>query len=155
MFPTSSHLLAESISIEALRKLTCSPTGPRLFQYQQDQLAYQLFLSEMIRSGDCVLMKISRFLLPCLISSTLHADDLYAQMAFQDMTFQVESPNNGLINSFTVRAGTADGSIGTLETEADGTITNVELPDLNANHYPGIYIYANSAGISSYGSLIV
>jgi hypothetical protein len=112
-------------------------------------------LSEMIRSGDCVLMKISRFLLPCLISSTLHADDLYAQMAFQDMTFQVESPNNGLINSFTVRAGTADGSIGTLETEADGTITNVELPDLNANHYPGIYIYANSAGISSYGSLIV
>ena len=71
------------------------------------------------------------------------------------MTFQVKSPNDGSINPVTVRAKTADGSIGTMEAEADGTITNVDLPDLNANHYPGIYIYANSAGISSYGSLIV
>jgi hypothetical protein len=41
-----------------------------------------------------------------------------------------------------------------METEADGTITNVEVEDLNADGYPEIYIYVNSAGSGSYGSLI-
>ena len=89
-----------------------------------------------------------------LISSTVCAEDFFAQMVLQDVTFQVESPNAGSINPVTVSAETSDGSIGKMETEADGTITNVEVEDLNADGYPEIYIYVNSAGSGSYGSLI-
>lgn len=111
-------------------------------------------LSEMIRSGVSVPVKIVIFLLPLIISSTLHAEEFFAEMALQGVTFQVKSPNDGSINSVTVLAKTADGSIGTMESEADGTITSVEVSDLNADGYPEIYLYVTSAGSGSYGSLI-
>ena len=78
----------------------------------------------------------------------------FAQMVLQGVTFQVESPNEGSINLVTVRAETPEGQLGPIEVEADGTITNVEVVDLNADGYPEIYVYVNSAGSGSYGSLI-
>ena len=41
-----------------------------------------------------------------------------------------------------------------MEAEADGTISGVEVEDLNADGYPEIYVYVSSAGSGSYGSLI-
>ena len=99
-------------------------------------------------------MKILISLLALLLSGMAHADDFFAQMVLQDVTFQVESPNDSSINRVTVRAETPDGPIGKMENEADGTITNVEVGDLNIDGYPEIYIYVNSAGSGSYGSLI-
>lgn len=78
----------------------------------------------------------------------------FAQMVLQEVTFQVESPNEGSINQVTVRAETPEGELGPMEVEADGTVTNVEVEDLNADGYPEIYVYVNSAGSGSYGSLI-
>jgi len=78
----------------------------------------------------------------------------FAQMVLQGVTFQVESPNEGSINQVTVRAETPEGKLGPMEAEADGTVTNVEVEDLNADGYPEIYVYVNSAGSGSYGSLI-
>ena len=78
----------------------------------------------------------------------------FAQMVLQGVTFQAESPNEGSINLVTVRAETPEGKLGPIEVEADGTITNVEVEDLNADGYPEIYVYVNSAGSGSYGSLI-
>jgi hypothetical protein len=78
----------------------------------------------------------------------------FAQAVLQDVTFQVESANEGSINRVTLRARTAEKDLGSIEVEADGTVTNVETADLDANGYPEIYIYVNSAGSGSYGSLI-
>ena len=78
----------------------------------------------------------------------------FAQMVLQGVTFQAESPNEGSINLVTMRAETPEGKLGPIEVEADGTITNVEVEDLNADGYPEIYVYVNSAGSGSYGSLI-
>ncbi len=78
----------------------------------------------------------------------------FAQMVLQGVTFQVESPNEGSINQVKVRADGPSGPIGAMEAEADGTITNVEVEDLNADGYPEIYVYVNSAGSGSHGSLI-
>ena len=95
-----------------------------------------------------------------LASMTLRAENsdasqpFFAQMVLQGVTFQVESPNEGSINAVTVRAETPEGALGPMEAEADGTITNVEVEDLNADGYPEIYVYVNSAGSGSYGSLI-
>ncbi len=81
-------------------------------------------------------------------------DSFFAQMVLQDVTFQVESPNDSSINPVTVHAETPDGSLGSVATQAEGSITNVEVADLNVDGYPEIYIYVNSAGSGSYGSVI-
>jgi len=44
--------------------------------------------------------------------------------------------------------------LGELQAEADGSISNVEIGDLNADGYPEIYVYINSVGSGSYGSLV-
>lgn len=77
-----------------------------------------------------------------------------AQMALEGVTFEVESPNRGSINPVTVRAEGPSGPIGRMQAEAYGTITGVEVADLDANGYPEVYVYVTSAGSGSYGSLI-
>lgn len=52
------------------------------------------------------------------------------------------------------RAAAPQGKPGPIEAEADGTITGVEVEDLNADGDPEIYVYVTSAGSGSYGSLI-
>jgi hypothetical protein len=111
-------------------------------------------MSQPIQSGDTLVMKILISLLAVLLTGMAHAEDFFARMVLQDVTFQVESPNVGSINRVTVRAATPDGPIGNMEIEADGTITNVEVGDLNIDGFPEVYIYVNSAGSGSYGSLI-
>jgi hypothetical protein len=41
-----------------------------------------------------------------------------------------------------------------IEANADGTVTDAEVADLNGDGFPEIYIYVTSAGSGSYGSLI-
>jgi hypothetical protein len=82
------------------------------------------------------------------------AEPFFAQLVLQDVTFQVESPNEGSINQVTVSAETPAGSLESMQAEADGSITSAEVRDLNGDGYPEIYVYINSAGSGSYGSLI-
>jgi len=88
------------------------------------------------------------------LSTAVQAEPFFAQMVLQGVTFQVESPNDSSINEVIVRANVPDGSLGQMQAEADGTISNVEIEDLNADGYPEIYVYVTSAGSGSYGSLI-
>jgi hypothetical protein len=92
--------------------------------------------------------------LATVFSTAVTAEPFFAQMVLQDVTFQVESPNDGSINQVVVRASTAEGSFGQMQAEADGTITGVQIEDLNEDGYPEIYVYVTSAGSGSYGSLI-
>jgi hypothetical protein len=92
--------------------------------------------------------------LAAVFSNTVKAEPFFAQMVLQGVTFQVESPNDSSINQVVVRANLSEGSFGQMQAEADGTITKVEVEDLNADGYPEIYVYVNSAGSGSYGSLI-
>ncbi len=96
------------------------------------------------------------------MSASLHAvadtgglsRPFFAQQVLQSVTFQIESPNNSSINKVRVRALVGKKAIGEHEVEADGTITGVEVDDLNADGFPEVYVYVNSAGSGSYGSLI-
>lgn len=87
-------------------------------------------------------------------STTVQGEPFFAEMVLQGVTFQVESPNDSSINQVIVRAESPEASLGPMQVEADGTITKVEIGDLNADGYPEIYVYINSAGSGSYGSLI-
>lgn len=88
------------------------------------------------------------------IALSAQAEPFFAQLVLQDVTFQVESPNDSSINAVVVRAEGPSGPIGQMEAEADGTITGVEVEDLNADGYPELYVYVTSAGSGSYGSLV-
>ena len=87
-------------------------------------------------------------------AASARAAPFFAELVLDDVSFRVESPNEGSINPVTVRVETPAGFLGRAEAEADGTIGNVEVGDLNADGYPEIYVYINSAGSGSYGSLI-
>ena len=92
--------------------------------------------------------------LAAFFSTNAQAESFFAQMVLQGVTFQVESPNDRSINQVIVRAHMSEGSLGLMQAEADGTITHVEIDDLNADGYPEIYVYVTSAGSGSHGSLI-
>jgi len=93
------------------------------------------------------------FVLLSVVSITW-AETFFAQLVLQGVTFQVESPSEGSINLVTVRTRTPGGELVQIEVEADGTVTNAEVADLNSDGYPEIYVYVNSAGSGSYGSLV-
>lgn len=78
----------------------------------------------------------------------------FAQVVLQGVTFQVESPNDSSINPVTVRTMAGEETFAQEGMVAEGTVTDVEAEDLNADGYPEIYIYVTSAGSGSYGSLI-
>jgi hypothetical protein len=87
-------------------------------------------------------------------AASARAGPFLEEFVLHDVFFRVESPNEGSINPVTVRVKTPEGFLGRAEAEADGTIGNVEVGDLNADGHPEIYVYVNSAGSGSYGSLI-
>jgi len=87
-------------------------------------------------------------------ASMAWADPFFARLALQGVTFQVVSPNEGSINRVTVRVGMPNGRSVTVDAEADGTVTNAEVGDLNGDGYPEVYVYVSSAGSGSYGSLL-
>lgn len=99
-----------------------------------------------------------RFLISVMLTAVLsplaQAESFFAQRVLKGVTFRVESPNDSSINQVLVRASTSEGSLGQMQVEADGTITGVEVEDLNADGFPEIYVYVSSAGSGSYGSLI-
>lgn len=82
------------------------------------------------------------------------AAPFFAQHVHQGVTFQVESPNNASINAVLLRAITAAGQFASVSAEADGTLVDIEVDDLDANGYPEIYVFVQSVGSGSYGSLI-
>jgi len=102
-------------------------------------------------------MRITLLVIMTLATCTTamaQAESFFAQVVLQGVTFQVESPNNSSINQVHIRADIAGTTLGELQAEADGSISNVEIGDLNADGYPEIYVYINSAGSGSYGSLV-
>ena len=95
-----------------------------------------------------------------LVSPALHAREsgpsrpFFAQMVLQDVIYQVKTPNESSINMVTVRALDGERVFGEEKVEADGTVSDVEVDDLNADGYPEVYVYVTSAGSGSYGSII-
>lgn len=87
-------------------------------------------------------------------SAVVSAEPVSFTQDYQGVTFAVNSDNASSINTVTLTANTEATELLSTQIEADGTITGIEVDDLDANGYPEIYIYVTSAGSGSYGSLI-
>ena len=72
----------------------------------------------------------------------------------QGITFHVTSPNNGSLNPLRIQPAGLKADNALIEREIGGTVTNVEVADLNVDGSPELYIYVTSAGSGSHGSLV-
>ncbi|MDH5209746.1 MAG: PliI family lysozyme inhibitor of I-type lysozyme [Burkholderiaceae bacterium] len=72
----------------------------------------------------------------------------------QGIRFRVSSPNNSSINELKIVPSGLAGDNRPITRTIEGTITGVEVADLNVDGSPELYIYVTSAGSGSYGSLV-
>ena len=74
-------------------------------------------------------------------------------LTLQGITFKVSCPNMGSLNQVTIAPSGLSGSNSPVKEEVDGVVTGAEVADLNADGYPELYIFTQSAGSGSYGSV--
>lgn len=75
-------------------------------------------------------------------------------LELQGITFRVTCPNASSLNKVTITPSGLEIDNAPVEREADGTVVGAEVADLNVDGSPEIYVYVQSAGSGSYGSLI-
>jgi hypothetical protein len=72
----------------------------------------------------------------------------------QGVTFYVTSPNAGSINTLRIQPSGLKADNALIERQIEGTVTGVEVADLNIDGSPELYVYVTSAGSGSHGSLV-
>jgi len=72
----------------------------------------------------------------------------------QGVHFVVQATNNGSMNTLTIIPSGLSEVNDVITREIDGTVTNAEVADINADMSPEIYVWVNSAGSGSYATPI-
>jgi hypothetical protein len=75
-------------------------------------------------------------------------------LELQGIRFRVTSANEGSINTLRIVPSGLAIDNSPIVRMIEGTVTGVEVADLNADGSPEIYVYVASAGSGSYGSLV-
>ena len=76
------------------------------------------------------------------------------ELARQGIEFHVEAVRQSPVTTLTITPRGLEIDNRPLVREVDGTVSGVELADLNEDESPEIYIYVTSDGSGSYGSLV-
>ena len=76
------------------------------------------------------------------------------QLSLHNVQFDVKASNDGSINQLTITPSGLEISNDEINKEIDGSVTGAEVADLNNDGSPEIYVFINSAGSGSYGSLV-
>lgn len=72
----------------------------------------------------------------------------------QGITFHVICPNKSSLNQLEIIPSGLEIDNSVIKREIDGSVTGAEVADLNGDGSPEIYVFVNSAGSGSYGSLV-
>jgi hypothetical protein len=75
-------------------------------------------------------------------------------LTLQGIAFHVMATDSSSMNRLTIAPTGLTGGDDRIEQEIDGRVSGVEVADLNGDGAPEIYIFVNSAGSGSYGSLV-
>lgn len=75
-------------------------------------------------------------------------------LEFQGIRFHVTSPNQGSVNTLRIVPEGLERDNAAIEQTIEGSVTGAEAADLNADGSPEVYVYIQSAGSGSYGSLV-
>lgn len=101
-----------------------------------------------------VLPGLYALILTGIFPATTQAEEFSQVLEFETIRFHVTSKNEGSINQLTIVPAGLEIDNSALSSEVDGTVNGAEIADLNADGSPEIYVYINSAGSGSYGSLV-
>ena len=86
---------------------------------------------------------------------TATADGPFEQtLELQGVRFKLNCPNDSSINTLSIQPAGLEVDNSTIVREVDGSVAGAEVADLNADGSPEVYVYVNSAGSGSYGSLV-
>jgi hypothetical protein len=94
--------------------------------------------------------------LALLLTTSLHAEESTAfnkTLTLKGVTFHVTSPNDSSLSKVTIKTKGLKRDE-TFENEADGTVTDAAVADINNDGAPEVYVFVTSAGSGSYGSVI-
>ena len=75
-------------------------------------------------------------------------------LTLQGVKFRVRCANDSSLNGLRIVPSGLALVNAPIEREIDGTVTGVEVADLNGDGSPELYVYVASAGSGSYGSLV-
>jgi hypothetical protein len=107
--------------------------------------------------GYLLLQKIKNVLLTTvLLTATLYANqpNFDKVLKLQGISFHIQATNEGSLNQLTITPNGLSIVNDVIKREIDGSVTGAEIADINADGSPEIYVYVNSAGSGSYGSLV-
>ena len=98
----------------------------------------------------------SILLTTALLTTMLHANESNFDkvLKLQGITFHVQATNNSSLNQLTITPSGLEISNEVIKQEIDGTVTGVEIADINADGSPELYVYVTSAGSGAYGTLV-
>jgi hypothetical protein len=75
-------------------------------------------------------------------------------LEMQGVTFRVRCPNASSMNRLSIVPSGLTVDNGPITTEVDGTVTGAEIADIDSDGSPEIYVYVQSAGSGSYGTVV-
>lgn len=75
-------------------------------------------------------------------------------VALNGVSFRISCPNESSLNTLVITPSGLERDNAPISREVDGTVTGAEVADLDADGSPEIYVYVQSAGSGSYGSLV-
>jgi len=75
-------------------------------------------------------------------------------LGLQGVSFRVRAANDTSVNTLEIAPSGLETDNSTITQQIDGLVTGAEVADLNADGSPEIYVYVNSAGSGSYGSVV-
>jgi hypothetical protein len=96
-----------------------------------------------------------------LLFTALLTTNLYAKqpsfektLSSDGITFKVVTTGEGSLRQLTITPSGLEIDNTPIKKEIEGMVTGAEIADINADGSPEIYVYVNSAGSGSYGSLV-
>lgn len=110
----------------------------------------------------------SRFLRRCRLSASAAAAILLfgacpsqaaapshpTRLSLQGITFMVSSTGEGSMRQLSIRTSGGRKPIAPIQQEILGSVSGVEVADLDANGLPEVYVLVTSAGSGSYGTVV-
>ena len=86
-------------------------------------------------------------------STALAAPANPTRASLQGVTFTVSSKGEGSVRQLTIATSGTPKAIAPIRQEILGSVSGVEVADLDANGLPEVYVFITSAGSGSYGAV--
>jgi len=91
--------------------------------------------------------------LAAALTATAQAGAFQKSASLQGVSFQVNATGSGSIRQLVVKASEKGKALPSIKEEIDGSVTGMEVEDLNSDGRPELLVYVTSAGSGSYGSV--